>query len=359
MNLLSQHIEILLLDHDCVIVPHIGGFISNQESARYEELEKIFLPPFRSVAFNNKLTLNDGLLVQSYMQAYDAAYPEALLQLEKDVDALIMQLDLTGQYTLGSIGTLIKDIEGRITLQSTESGILSPTFYGLYSFKCLTVNELQKERKTAALLAQTNILPIQTEKDLLSNIDNAQEEEKKNVVAEKTEDDSDTSESKIIHLGRLIRYATDMGVAVAIAGVIFMFLSVSVMDTNITDKEVYIASTVPTKISTPKTEEKHNTAETPAEAPVQAEAKVKVETETVQNDNNFTIVLASYVTEINANIFIEKLSKDGFKEARFVDGKVRRVVYGSFATQEEAVNTLRQLRLQNNDFSQAWTMELK
>ena len=42
---LTKHIEILLLENDCVIVPGLGGFIAHHQPAHYEEDEGLFLPP--------------------------------------------------------------------------------------------------------------------------------------------------------------------------------------------------------------------------------------------------------------------------------------------------------------------------
>ena len=67
---LARHIELLLLEHDCVIVPGLGGFIANHADARYTgDEEHLFLPPYRTIGFNQQLQVNDGLLVQSYMAA--------------------------------------------------------------------------------------------------------------------------------------------------------------------------------------------------------------------------------------------------------------------------------------------------
>ena len=74
MNELSRHIEKLLLSHDCVIVPQLGGFVTQYVSARHVGCENLFLPPRRTVGFNPQLKLNDGLLVQSYMQAHETSY---------------------------------------------------------------------------------------------------------------------------------------------------------------------------------------------------------------------------------------------------------------------------------------------
>ena len=46
---LERHIEILLLRHDCVILPGFGGFMTHHVEARYDEAERLFLPPLRTI----------------------------------------------------------------------------------------------------------------------------------------------------------------------------------------------------------------------------------------------------------------------------------------------------------------------
>ena len=70
---LAQHIEALLLENDCVIVPNFGGFVAHYAPATYVKEENLFLPPTRTIGFNPQLKLNDGVLVQSYMSAYDTS----------------------------------------------------------------------------------------------------------------------------------------------------------------------------------------------------------------------------------------------------------------------------------------------
>ena len=64
---LAKHIEVLLLENDCVIVPGLGGFIAHYRSSIYNKEMREFYPPVRTIGFNPKLVMNDGLLVQSYM----------------------------------------------------------------------------------------------------------------------------------------------------------------------------------------------------------------------------------------------------------------------------------------------------
>ena len=54
---LNRHIEILLLNNDCVIVPNLGGFMAHHVEARYEEDEQAFLPPLRTLGLTLSLRL--------------------------------------------------------------------------------------------------------------------------------------------------------------------------------------------------------------------------------------------------------------------------------------------------------------
>ena len=46
---LSRHIESLMLKHDCVIVPGLGGFVTQYVPARRVEGEQLFLPPCHQI----------------------------------------------------------------------------------------------------------------------------------------------------------------------------------------------------------------------------------------------------------------------------------------------------------------------
>ncbi len=52
--------------------------------------------------------MNDSLLVQSYVDAYDLSYPEALRQIETEVDEIYQRLDEEGYGTNGESLTLGK-----------------------------------------------------------------------------------------------------------------------------------------------------------------------------------------------------------------------------------------------------------
>ena len=89
---LAQHIEVLLLENDCVIVPGLGGFVAHYTPAMRVAEENVFLPPTRIIGFNPQLKMNDGLLVQSYMAVYDTDFSDATRIVEKEVAHILLSM---------------------------------------------------------------------------------------------------------------------------------------------------------------------------------------------------------------------------------------------------------------------------
>ncbi|MBQ9361998.1 MAG: SPOR domain-containing protein [Bacteroidaceae bacterium] len=337
MKILVRHIETLLLEHDCVIVQGLGGFIANQMPARYNAAEGLFLPPYRAVMFNQQLRENDGLLTQSYMQTFDAAYPEALCQLEKDVDQLSLSLDQDGEVQVGSIGTLRKDLEGHIKLTPHEAGILTPALYGLYPLGIKTLAQLKEEQEEKA-----RIVPIQKEE--------AEPKAEPHIAATAAAMDEPKPQKKIPML-------IDFGIAAAVAAIMFLLFSAPALRTPQIEEDSCIAGTL---LASPATDTPTKSQAQNTRAP-RGNADNREETAPTQQQptGRYTLVLACYVSEKNARLFIEHLTEAGYNGAEFVGGKVTRILYGQYATEEEATQSLRKLRKENNSFAQAWVMENK
>lgn len=293
-----------MLENDCVVIPGIGGFITNAEEARFLEQEWQMMPPYRTVRFNQALKNNDGLLVQSYMNIYDASFPAAQKQMQMDIDEMMDQLNLTGEYAMENIGTLRMDINRNISLETDESGINTPWFYGLSSFALEPVAAIEKQREIATAIEQTSVLPV-------------------------TSAGSDEEKSKTVVL-KFNRHWIDIAVSAAAAVILFFLISYSSEPKATTD--TLTASAV--NISQQKTEE-------------------------VVPNGRFALVLASYTTRANGEEYIQKLAEEGYKEGRFFEkGKMTRVLYGHYATAEEADEALHELRNKNSEFKQAWVLEV-
>ena len=147
MNELAKHIEVLLLENDCVIVPELGGFIAHYRAASYDEEKGEFCPPMRTIGFNPQLTMNDGLLVQSYMRAYSTDFPDATRKIEKAVQALKEALYKEGEISMGNVGTLYYNINGTYQFEPAEEAFFTPSLYGLHRFSLPKLDEKKSEDK--------------------------------------------------------------------------------------------------------------------------------------------------------------------------------------------------------------------
>lgn len=360
MICLARHIELLLLEHNCVIVPGLGGFIANTATAVYNdgpEGDKLFMPPFRTIGFNPQLQVNDGLLVQSYMQAYDASYPAAYLQMEKDIEQLNSQLNLFGEYNLEGIGTLHKSLGQSIVLTSPEAGILTPSLYGTYSFAIKGIAEVIREREIQETVNKTNIMPIQTEGDFKVE---TTDESKQEVAAAVSPIKNKKKKSK--HS----TYWIDFSIAVAASIILFFaFLIPNTKNMN-GEAETYAAGTIYSgnKAETQKTNVKPSKPETnnvESKEPIKAEQGTADSKPQIQNESktSYSIVLASGVTEVNANEYIATLAKKGYTEAKFVKtGKINRIIYSAYETEKEAFDAILSFRKECEDFSSAWPLKM-
>lgn len=142
MKELAKHIEILLMENDCVIVPGLGGFIAHNKPAEFRESANIFCPPLRTIGFNPQLTINDGLLVQAYMQAYDTDFPDASRKIENTVSSIKEILYKNGQAELDNIGTLYYTMAGNYGFEPCYNSFFSPNLYGLGNFSISPLSEL-------------------------------------------------------------------------------------------------------------------------------------------------------------------------------------------------------------------------
>ena len=349
---LAKHIEVLLLENDCVIVPGFGGFVAHFSEARYETEDQLFLPPMRTIGFNPQLKLNDSLLVLSYTETYDISYPEALRRIEDEVNELRQYLETERCYELNGIGLLTLNNEGNLLFEPCEAGILTPSLYGLGSF------------------TMTPLVTSTTE-----------------LKSDNTEEQGGSITIKMSWLRNTV--------AVAAAVLAFFLLAPPVANTLSTDTVSKMGFTVMPGVSMPDNDHTSQkviateaelslaNADTqekeaiPAEAmkvsepekaqePVKTQETVKTQDpvktqETIQSQPTplFCIVLASQVSRTNAEDFIRRLKKAGYSHARVWEHhSIRRVVYGYYESQTEAVNELRSIR-GNKFFEEAWVMEIK
>ena len=357
---LDRHIEILLLSNDCVIVPGLGGFMAHHEEARYDEEDHTFLPPLRTLGFNPQLTMNDSLLVQSYVEAYDMSYPEALRRIEDEVDELKQHLESEGSYELNDIGTLSVNEDGNYVFSPCEAGILTPELYGLSTFEMAPLGTMAKtlEAPKALNISETP-----------ENLENPEIPE-----ATADTDEEEYEERAIVIKMSWVRNA--VAVAAAVLAFFLMTTPVTNSESNLTIGNLnspVIAGMMPkdsnmekidiSKIEAqaPKTVVKNDSV-APVKNPVEETntvAKADTPSFTADQKPYYCIVLASYVSKKNAHAFVEELHQRGYAEAEvFIRNNVTRVIYGNFSTANEAYNKLNSIQ-KKKGLEEAWVLKIK
>ena len=349
MERIIEHIERLLLKHDCVIIPDFGGFVLQSASALYIKVDHSFTPARKEIVFNPTLTHNDGLLTESYMQGYSVNFDNAQQLVRKDVAA--MKDVLTEQYSLkmGSIGTVISE-NGRLVFMPAKSSevLFSTRSYGLPVFHFLPLSA-----RDVPLIASTVI----TEHD-------------SKMPSLKTE----TQSKNIIYNIPVTRTFLRAISAVAAAVILFFLISTPVSDVN---KAAYTASFIPQEIMSQKTADEivsdafNNTNVVSGEKEEEVADKTEAVTETSKTEpvkaettnspsknavEKYYVQIASFKSKASAQEYIRQLKKGSevARTANVIVSEGRARVYAqSFSTEKEAQAYLDEIS-KKSEHKMAW-----
>jgi hypothetical protein len=361
---LERHIEILLLSNDCVIVPKFGGFMAHRIDASYDDGDNMFIPPLRTLGFNPQLTMNDSLLAQSYVEAYDISYPEAISRIDDEVRELKQHLENEGEYILNDIGVIRLNNDGNYEFEPCEAGILTPELYGLSSFELAKLRNIAHEEEVPRIEVKTNQLaepqvPIEVEST----------PEIHSVLEEQDDSDTDDSDKTISISVNLLR-----NIAVAcIAIVAFLLIpsplgnksGASISKTSIDTGLLY--RIMPKEITSGKANLNITNKNKDIEANNTSNAKNATNVnnnDSINKYNNnqksifYSIVLASRVTKTNASLYVNVLHKKGYDMALVLPRKKgAKVIYGKYDTERDAYNALNGLHAKK-EFADAWIMHV-
>lgn len=384
MKELSRHIEVLLLENDCVIVPGLGGFIAHNKAAEFKDSANIFCPPLRTIGFNPQLTINDGLLAQSYMQSYDTDFPDASRKIESVVSQIKDSLYKNGQAELDNIGILYYTMAGTYGFEPYGNAFFSPSLYGLGSFSISPLSELASVKETAA----EQRIVIET---VPSSVESPKEKNKQQ---------------------HIIKRMAEHAIGIAAAIILFFVLSVPVENTYL-DNSSYaslgaetmldairsksLATSSPDKadnaedmqqtatsgrrnnvntlrpvaVKTVKVEKavkaepavvkKEKTAEAVKEQPKATVKKEAKEAKAVQKSNTagdkgLFIIVASLQTMQDAEKELAKFKKQGYNDAKILtsDNRFRIALY-SYTDKSQAYNKINELK-KDEQFKTAWLL---
>lgn len=383
MKELSRHIEVLLLENDCVIVPGLGGFIAHNKAAEFKDSANIFCPPLRTIGFNPQLTINDGLLAQSYMQSYDTDFPDASRKIESVVSQIKDSLYKNGQAELDNIGTLYYTMAGTYGFEPYGNAFFSPSLYGLGSFSISPLSELASVKETAA----EQRIVIET---VPSSVESPKEKNKQHIIKRMAEHAIGIAAAIILFFVLSVpventyldnsSYAS-LGAETMLDAIRSKSLATSSPDkadnaedmqqTATADRRNNVNTLRPVAVKTVKVEKavkaepavvkKEKTAEAVKEKPkatVKKEAKAakEVQKSNTTGDKGLFVIVASLQTMQDAEKELAKFKKQGYNDAKILtsDNRFRIALY-SYTDKSQAYNKINELR-KEEQFKTAWLL---
>ena len=383
MKELSRHIEVLLLENDCVIVPGLGGFIAHNKAAEFKDSANIFCPPLRTIGFNPQLTINDGLLAQSYMQSYDTDFPDASRKIESVVSQIKDSLYKNGQAELDNIGTLYYTMAGTYGFEPYGNAFFSPSLYGLGSFSISPLSELASAKESAA----EQRIVIET---VPSSVESPKEKNKQHIIKRMAEHAIGIAAAIILFFVLSVpventyldnsSYAS-LGAETMLDAIRSKSLATSSPDKADNAEDMQQTATAgrrnnvntlrPVAVKTVKVEKavkaepavvkKEKTAEAVKEKPkatVKKEAKAakEVQKSNTAGDKGLFIIVASLQTMQDAEKELAKFKKQGYNDAKILtsDNRFRIALY-SYTDKSQAYNKINELR-KEEQFKTAWLL---
>jgi cell division septation protein DedD len=134
----DKYISELLYEYDCVIVPNLGGFVSNYLPAKIHPTQHTFSPPSKSIVFNKNLKHNDGLLANQLATGLNTDYTGALKYIDQFVNHTNALLKGGKKVLIEDVGTLFWDVERNIQFEPSTKNYLLDAF-GLVPFQSPTI----------------------------------------------------------------------------------------------------------------------------------------------------------------------------------------------------------------------------
>lgn len=129
MEKMIQSIEVLLKRYDYVIIPDLGGFVLQNQSAviHHNNIE----PPVSIISFNPLMNVSDGLLGIEISRAEKISFREAMQLIYDETTKIKSQLQHQKTVEFGSLGSLTSNMEGKIIFKPSSSYRFLPANFGL------------------------------------------------------------------------------------------------------------------------------------------------------------------------------------------------------------------------------------
>ena len=338
MAKLDKHISELLYDHECVIVPDLGGFLSSYAPSTIHPAQHVVTPPSKKIAFNVFLRHNDGLLANHLVQSESVSYPEALRDIERYVEICNSELAAGKKIVIERVGVLTRDAETNIQFEPFNNVNYLKGSFGLSPVQFIPLTNTNFEEQVEKQL-----------RDFIS-LRPSRSQQRKPLVRRKTRLNALNT---VLLSGSILWLCLNVYL---VAPAKLDFASLNPFSVNTSDYQpVTTTATVKQEIYTQPASPQPETVYVSSVNPVAAQG--------LSSPNNnpsyeaerrsFFIVAGAFKSHRNANRQKEELKSMGFLNAGVVENNdgLKLVCYDSFPTREAAMTELNRLKVMNKD---AW-----
>lgn len=334
---ISIYLIELVRIHDCVIVPELGGFISNYQPAGVDYNRNTFAPPRKEIVFNSKLTGNDGLLVNHISESEGVGYLEARQIIAEFVDEAWSKLENGEKLEFQHIGSLHYDRHEKLIFEPELVENLLLDSYGMGDFHFPKIERNDLVRTTARFEDKEAVRVVfnsRTAKKLLIGVP---------LMLALT----------LIPLSKHMQQGdTSTGDQASTTSSVL-----SVMDSTPADTFV-AADKIPAESVPVESKAKPKADETLSDNQVVSEPAVRVEKPVTNEDaTRFYLVGGSFKSEVNAKKYQDDLIRQGYDSQIFtLDNGFYRVTIQSYNDRDEALAVLDNLT-KANPKSGIWLLE--
>ena len=158
MNNIDPIIKELLVLHDCVIFPGLGGFVAQYATSSISDNNLTFKPPFKQILFNKNLTNNDGLLANSISKEWGISYEESVEKISSLLFKINNEIKTNKQFSFEGIGILY-EVNGILNFKQQSENLLLESF-GLRSINMNDFLSHSSEGKIISIKSKSDVKQI-------------------------------------------------------------------------------------------------------------------------------------------------------------------------------------------------------
>lgn len=152
---IGKYIKDLLVLHDCVILPGLGGFVANYRSAEINEMLKIISPPSKSILFNRNIYHNDGLLIGHISGKTRMGYKDVEALVQGYAEKIIRTTGSGNKFIIDELGFFFQDKEKKLQFQSEPGMNFLIESYSLHNIHFREIYaDLEKGTKSSRYIAE-------------------------------------------------------------------------------------------------------------------------------------------------------------------------------------------------------------